>query len=84
MTARYAAKQIPPEPHWDFCYTMLHKVSGSFALVIQQLGTDLRNADRSLLNLFLDVSVNLQLHKFIAWCIIVVLYVRRRYSNVDA
>ncbi|KAJ0010952.1 hypothetical protein Pint_34796 [Pistacia integerrima] len=39
-----AAKQIPPEPHWAFCYTMLHKVSRSFALVIQQLDTDLRNA----------------------------------------
>ncbi|KAK3195384.1 hypothetical protein Dsin_026694 [Dipteronia sinensis] len=44
MAARYAEKQIPPEPHWAFCYTMLHKVSRSFALVIQQLGTDLRNA----------------------------------------
>ncbi|XP_057494755.1 squalene synthase 1-like [Actinidia eriantha] len=44
MAARQAAKQIPPEPQWGFCYTMLHKVSRSFALVIQQLGTDLRNA----------------------------------------
>ncbi|TXG64641.1 hypothetical protein EZV62_011635 [Acer yangbiense] len=44
MAARNAEKQIPPEPHWAFCYTMLHKVSRSFALVIQQLGTDLRNA----------------------------------------
>ncbi|KAM1958642.1 hypothetical protein ACFX15_004006 [Malus domestica] len=26
------------------CYTMLQKVSRSFALVIQQLGTELRNA----------------------------------------
>ncbi|KAH0894626.1 hypothetical protein HID58_057055 [Brassica napus] len=39
-----AEKQIPPEPHWGFCYSMLHKVSRSFSLVIQQLGTDLRNA----------------------------------------
>ncbi|KAL5563109.1 hypothetical protein UlMin_032856 [Ulmus minor] len=39
-----AAKQIPPEPHWAFCYSMLHKVSRSFALVIQQLGTELRNS----------------------------------------
>ncbi|KAJ0262767.1 Squalene synthase 1 [Hirschfeldia incana] len=39
-----AEKQIPPEPHWAFCYSMLHKVSRSFSLVIQQLGTDLRNA----------------------------------------
>ncbi|KAG4985131.1 hypothetical protein JHK86_032822 [Glycine max] len=44
MAARNAEKQIPPEPHWAFCYTMLHKVSRSFALVIQQLGTELRNA----------------------------------------
>ncbi|MED6162021.1 squalene synthetase-like protein [Stylosanthes scabra] len=44
MAARQAEKQIPPEPHWGLCYTMLHKVSRSFALVIQQLGTDLRNA----------------------------------------
>ncbi|GAB4853843.1 squalene synthetase-like protein [Ancistrocladus abbreviatus] len=41
---RQAEKQIPPEPHWAFCYSMLHKVSRSFALVIQQLGTELRNA----------------------------------------
>ncbi|KAG2241200.1 hypothetical protein Bca52824_096818, partial [Brassica carinata] len=39
-----AEKQIPPEPHWAFCYSMLHKVSRSFSLVIQQLGTELRNA----------------------------------------
>ncbi|GAV62379.1 SQS_PSY domain-containing protein [Cephalotus follicularis] len=44
MAARHAEKQIPSEPHWAFCYTMLHKVSRSFSLVIQQLGTDLRNA----------------------------------------
>ncbi|KAL1554336.1 squalene synthetase-like protein [Salvia divinorum] len=42
--ARNAEKQIPPEPHWGFCYTMLHKVSRSFGLVIQQLDTDLRDA----------------------------------------
>ena len=44
MAARQAEKQIPHEPHWGFCYTMLHKVSRSFALVIQQLGSELRNA----------------------------------------
>ncbi|RYR69791.1 hypothetical protein Ahy_A03g016341 isoform B [Arachis hypogaea] len=44
MAAKKAEKQIPSEPHWRFCYTMLHKVSRSFALVIQQLGTELRNA----------------------------------------
>ncbi|KAK1296889.1 Squalene synthase [Acorus calamus] len=37
-------KQIPPEEHWSFCYTMLQRVSRSFALVIQQLGVELRNA----------------------------------------
>ncbi|XVE48972.1 hypothetical protein DITRI_Ditri01bG0044800 [Diplodiscus trichospermus] len=44
MAARYAEKQIPSEPHWAFCFSMLHKVSRSFALVIQQLDTKLRNA----------------------------------------
>ncbi|KAL0686902.1 hypothetical protein Bca4012_086579 [Brassica carinata] len=39
-----AEKQIPPEPHWGFCYSMLHKVSRSFSLVIQQLRPELRNA----------------------------------------
>ncbi|XP_050366901.1 squalene synthase 2 [Argentina anserina] len=44
MAARNLEKQIPQQPHWAFCYTMLHKVSRSFALVIQQLGPELRNA----------------------------------------
>ncbi|CAI0437835.1 unnamed protein product [Linum tenue] len=44
LAARSIEKQIPPQPHWGFCYTMLHKVSRSFALVIQQLGTELRDA----------------------------------------
>ncbi|XP_073313995.1 squalene synthase-like [Primulina huaijiensis] len=44
LAARNAEKQIPSEPHWGFCYSMLHKVSRSFALVIQQLDTDLRDA----------------------------------------
>ncbi|KAE9448284.1 hypothetical protein C3L33_19832, partial [Rhododendron williamsianum] len=44
MAMKHAEKQIPPEPHWAFCYTMLHKVSRSFGLVIQQLDTNLRNA----------------------------------------
>jgi farnesyl-diphosphate farnesyltransferase len=44
MAAKHAAKQIPSEPHWAFCYSMLHRVSRSFAFVIQQLGTELRNA----------------------------------------
>jgi hypothetical protein len=44
MAARHAEKQIPREPHWGFCYTMLQKVSRSFAMVIQQLDSNLRNA----------------------------------------
>ncbi|KAB2043255.1 hypothetical protein ES319_D01G003600v1 [Gossypium barbadense] len=44
MAARNAEKQIPSEPRWGFCFSMLHKVSRSFALVIQQLDTELRHA----------------------------------------
>ncbi|KAF8025387.1 hypothetical protein BT93_F2280 [Corymbia citriodora subsp. variegata] len=44
IAARNAEKQIPPQPHWGFCYSMLHKVSRSFGLVIQQLGPELRDA----------------------------------------
>ncbi|XP_030531942.1 squalene synthase 2 [Rhodamnia argentea] len=44
IAARNAEKQIPSPPHWAFCYSMLHKVSRSFGLVIQQLGTELRDA----------------------------------------
>ena len=44
IAASKISKQIPPEPHWGFSYTMLQKVSRSFALVIQQLGPELRNA----------------------------------------
>jgi hypothetical protein len=44
MAARHAEKQIPREPHWGFCYNMLLKVSRSFAMVIQQLDSNLRNA----------------------------------------
>ncbi|XWS62728.1 hypothetical protein CRYUN_Cryun06bG0035700 [Craigia yunnanensis] len=44
MAARHTEKQIPSEPHWAFCFSLLHKVSRSFALVIQQLDTKLRNA----------------------------------------
>lgn len=52
-----AEKQIPPEPHWGFCYSMLHKVSRSFSLVIQQLNTELRNAVRSSLSVDTCVDV---------------------------
>ncbi|KAK7283525.1 hypothetical protein RIF29_13095 [Crotalaria pallida] len=44
FAVRQAEKQIPSQPHWAFCYSMLHKVSRSFSLVIQQLCPDLRNA----------------------------------------
>ncbi|KAF5727188.1 squalene synthase [Tripterygium wilfordii] len=43
MEANRAVKQIPLQPHWSFCYTVLHKVSRSFALVIQQLGPHIRD-----------------------------------------
>jgi hypothetical protein len=44
LAAGRIKRQIPPEEHWAFCYSMLQKVSRSFALVIQQLGPQLRNA----------------------------------------
>ncbi|KAB2091744.1 hypothetical protein ERO13_A03G198400v2 [Gossypium hirsutum] len=44
MASRHAERQIPSEPHWAFCFSMLHKVSRSFALVIQQLDIELKNA----------------------------------------
>lgn len=44
IAAKKAEKQIPAEPHWAFCYSMLQKVSRSFALVIQQLNPQLRDA----------------------------------------
>uniref|UniRef100_A0A1D1Z2W5 Squalene synthase n=1 Tax=Anthurium amnicola TaxID=1678845 RepID=A0A1D1Z2W5_9ARAE len=37
-------RQIPPQPHWAFCYSMLDKISRTFAFVIQLLPPDLRNA----------------------------------------
>merc|ERR1712159_81978 len=36
--------QIRRDPHWDFCFEILNKVSRSFAAVIQQLGDDMRDA----------------------------------------
>ncbi|KAL2629196.1 hypothetical protein R1flu_013882 [Riccia fluitans] len=44
LAAMQATRYVPPEPHWAFCYNMLQKVSRSFAIVIQQLGPELRNA----------------------------------------
>ncbi|CAM6115159.1 unnamed protein product [Calypogeia fissa] len=39
-----ALRFVPPEPHWAFCYNLLQRVSRSFAVVIHQLGPELRNA----------------------------------------
>ncbi|XP_021738707.1 squalene synthase-like [Chenopodium quinoa] len=44
MAVKQSEKQIPNEVHWCFCYSMLHKVSRSFALVIHKLEPQLRNA----------------------------------------
>ncbi|KNA05438.1 hypothetical protein SOVF_190310 [Spinacia oleracea] len=44
MAVKKAENQIPPQPHWVFCYSMMAKVSTSFALVMQQLDPQLRNA----------------------------------------
>ncbi|KAL0376183.1 UNVERIFIED_CONTAM: Squalene synthase 2, partial [Sesamum calycinum] len=57
LAARRAEKQIPAEPHWAFCYSMLHKVSRSFALVIQQLDTDLRDAVKDDTSIAMEVKV---------------------------
>ncbi|KAL3730807.1 hypothetical protein ACJRO7_027782 [Eucalyptus globulus] len=43
IAVRNAEMQIPQQPHWEFSYSMLHKVSKSLAFVIQQLGTELRD-----------------------------------------
>lgn len=42
--AARAAKRLPKDPSLAFCYDMLNKVSRSFAIVIQQLPVELRNA----------------------------------------
>eukprot|EP00898_Chlorokybus_atmophyticus_P002762 jgi/Chlat1/3487/Chrsp23S00264 len=44
LLARAAAKRRWDDPNLDFCYGMLNRVSRSFAVVIQQLGTELRDA----------------------------------------
>ncbi|RWW35028.1 hypothetical protein BHE74_00051473 [Ensete ventricosum] len=49
LAADRIRRQIPAEPHWAFSYSMLQKVSRSFALVIQQLDPQLRNAVRPFL-----------------------------------
>jgi farnesyl-diphosphate farnesyltransferase len=42
--AAHSAKRLPKEPGLHFCYDMLNRVSRSFAIVIQQLPGDLRDA----------------------------------------
>jgi hypothetical protein len=54
----HALKQIPSEPDLAFCFTMLQRVSRSFAFVIQQLGPDLRNAVRFFISLFCHSGVS--------------------------
>ncbi|XP_021854474.1 squalene synthase 2 isoform X3 [Spinacia oleracea] len=44
IAVKNAEKQIPTEAHWGFCYSMIRKVSRSFAIVMQPLATQLRNA----------------------------------------
>lgn len=44
FAALRASRAIPADPHLAFCYTSLNNVSRSFAIVIQQLGPELRNA----------------------------------------
>ncbi|XP_059597885.1 protein MICRORCHIDIA 7-like [Vitis vinifera] len=39
MADCHVKKQLPPEPRWVFCYTLLHKASRDFSLVVQQLNT---------------------------------------------
>ncbi|KAI4300064.1 hypothetical protein L6164_033481 [Bauhinia variegata] len=44
MAIKNAKKQIPKKPHWAFCYTILHKVAGSSAFIIQHLHSELRDS----------------------------------------
>ena len=44
MADCHPKKQLPPEPRWVFCYTLLHKASRDFSLVVQQLDTRFCNA----------------------------------------
>lgn len=44
LASKQALKQLPSEPHWAFCYSLLHKLSRSFAFVIQQLDPQVRDA----------------------------------------
>ncbi|KAK2665424.1 hypothetical protein Ddye_003998 [Dipteronia dyeriana] len=43
MALRGAEKNIPPQPHWGFCYTMLYKFLRN-ALIFQQFETNIKDA----------------------------------------
>lgn len=55
MVAKKAEKQIPADPHWGFCYSILPKVSNSLALLIPELSTNSRDVV-SLLNLIKELD----------------------------
>ncbi|KAL8129262.1 hypothetical protein V2J09_018417 [Rumex salicifolius] len=44
MALMSSGKKIPSEPHWRFCYSILNKVSRSFAFTIQRLHPKLRDS----------------------------------------
>lgn len=44
MAVRHAEKQIPPGPHWKFCYKTIRNDFTIIALILHQFDLDLRNA----------------------------------------
>ncbi|XP_022860088.1 squalene synthase-like isoform X2 [Olea europaea var. sylvestris] len=44
MVVRHAERQIPPVPHWRFCYMTLRNNFNLGALILHQFDIDLRNA----------------------------------------
>lgn len=44
MDVRRAVKEIPPEPHWNFCYTTLFGISRSMFMLFQPFEPQFRNA----------------------------------------
>lgn len=44
MVVRHAERQIPPVPHWRFCYVTLRNNFNLGALILHQFDIDLRNA----------------------------------------
>ncbi|CAA2961965.1 squalene synthase [Olea europaea subsp. europaea] len=45
MAVRHAEKQIPPGPHWKFCYKTIRNDFTIIALILHQFDLDLRNAE---------------------------------------